>query len=579
MNRVAPVGGRRVVWMFGAAVLLSCGKDTQAPAGPMASELRIRPPSVELQQLDSTQVVPSVLDANGVLMSGVPVTFQSADPAIATVSNVGVITSTGPAGATTITARALTLTTTIPVTVRVVATKLTLEPSPGVVEQKATLQLTARLLDRTNTPVPSAPITWTSSDTTILRVSTTGLATSVGPAGQVAVTARSGDFFATSTVAVTQLATAIRVSPGSVRIGRGRTIKLAPQLLDAVGVVIPNFTTFSYSSLNPSLVTVSADGVVTAASALGIGSIRITAVGTPVTLEVPVEVLAAGSPAGTSIATLAGGAARYSVAVADGDSVVGVSANGEAVIAHVPSGRFRVIAGGTHTLAVTYDNARNSSYIASYSGAIRQVNHTTGVTTDLIMLPGPIEILSIVASPDGRTLYAGANGGAIHIVDVQARTSRVMNFPGTLPLHLILHPDGQRLYASGNGALAELNLQSGHTRNLSAPNGYWQASAISSDGKYLFVVGENSFLAQLDLTTNSVTNLPLSGCGGWGMAITRDDRFLYIACSGGGTVVIYDILQQTTVRHTGLGEVRRVAMSLDGSLAAIASGSGVVVIR
>ena len=181
---------------IGIAVLLlsaACGKDSTAPAAPVATELKLRPAAITLDQFDSTQVIASVLDKDGVLLSGIPVTFESSAPTIATVSNVGVVTSVGPAGSASITVHALSLSATVPVTVSAVPRRLLLSPNPGVLPQLGTLQLLALLFDKAGTAIPGSPVTYVSSDTTVLRIASNGLATSVGPAGQVSVTARGGN--------------------------------------------------------------------------------------------------------------------------------------------------------------------------------------------------------------------------------------------------------------------------------------------------------------------------------------------------------------------------------------------------
>ena len=69
------------------------------PTGPEAAEIRLNLVSLSLEQLDSVQLIPSVVDAAGTLISGVPVTFESTKPTVVSVSSIGVVKSLGPAGA------------------------------------------------------------------------------------------------------------------------------------------------------------------------------------------------------------------------------------------------------------------------------------------------------------------------------------------------------------------------------------------------------------------------------------------------------------------------------------------------
>lgn len=58
-----------------------------------------------------------MLDPDGALLSGVAVTFSSSNATIVTVSNVGLVTSVGPAGSASLSVKAGNKTQVIPVTV------------------------------------------------------------------------------------------------------------------------------------------------------------------------------------------------------------------------------------------------------------------------------------------------------------------------------------------------------------------------------------------------------------------------------------------------------------------------------
>lgn len=561
------------------SLLAACGKDATAPAGPVAAELRLRPSLILLNQLDSVQIVAAVLDKSGVLLTGIPVTFESSAPAVATVSNIGVVTSVGPAGTATITAKSPTITATVPVTVGAVPTRLSLTPAPGVLPQKGSLQLVAQLLDRTNTAIAGAPIALTSSDTTLLTIAADGKATSVGPAGTVTVSARSGDYAASAEIAITQVPASIRVTPTAVRIGRNRSVRIVPQVVDLVGAPMLGITNFAYTSQSPALLSVSANGTVTSLGAVGTGTVRVSAPESGVSVDVSVEVLAASSPAGTAPSVINISGPSYAVAFTSSDSVVSVSYAALGAVVSAATGTVRFLAGTSETYGVAYDLSRNTSYFVTRGRAVFQVNHTTGLLTQLLALPGTGDVFSVAMSADGSKLFAGTLAGDVDIIDLTTRTvTRIAsNFANAL--HLSVHPDGRRIYASGNGGIAELDLVTGQSRSMNITGGYWQATAVTTDGRYLFAVSENNLVRRIDLTDNTVSDVAIA-CGGWGLGITRDDRFLYVACPGQGSVVVLDATTRTQVnRLDSLGDVRRVTMSIDGTIAAVGSSSGVVLIR
>src|SRR6266567_3271432 len=108
-------------------VVLACG---DGPTGPEAGDIVVTPSTVTLAQLETEQLTVSVVDGTGTLLSGVAVTFESADETIATVSKIGLVTSTGPAGSTHLVLRASGLEKEIQVTVTPIATKISVAPDP-----------------------------------------------------------------------------------------------------------------------------------------------------------------------------------------------------------------------------------------------------------------------------------------------------------------------------------------------------------------------------------------------------------------------------------------------------------------
>jgi len=158
-----------------------CNSDNPTENGPKPADILVDPVSISIMQHETARLFPSVVDAAGTLLSGVPVTFVSSNVAIVTVSNTGVVTSVGPAGTATISVRAAGLTKPVPVTVTGIPTSISVTPNPAVVTQNATVQLDAKLLDLDGATINGATFTYTSSNVTLATVSASGLLTSVGP--------------------------------------------------------------------------------------------------------------------------------------------------------------------------------------------------------------------------------------------------------------------------------------------------------------------------------------------------------------------------------------------------------------
>jgi hypothetical protein len=206
----------------GTVVLLACGDDS--PTGPRAAEIRLNIVTLSLEQLDSAQLIPSVVDASGTLLAGIPVTFESTKPTVVSVSSIGVVKSLGPAGTGEIKVQGAGLTRSVPFTVTAVADSLAVAPSPLVVPQLGTVQINARLLDRAGAEIPQSTITYLASNANLISVSSTGLVTSLGPSGVASVTVSSAGFAAVVPVAVSQVPTRLVVTPADPRVAMGRSV-------------------------------------------------------------------------------------------------------------------------------------------------------------------------------------------------------------------------------------------------------------------------------------------------------------------------------------------------------------------
>jgi len=147
-------------------------------------------PSITLGTLgDQATVV--LKDADGNVLQGRTVTWQSSSPTVATVSPTGVITTVG-VGTSTISATsegqtggALLTVTAVPV-----ATVTTTLAASSIVLGTAGDQATAVLKDGSGNVLQGRTVTWQSSNTTVATVNATGVITTVG-VGTSTITATS----------------------------------------------------------------------------------------------------------------------------------------------------------------------------------------------------------------------------------------------------------------------------------------------------------------------------------------------------------------------------------------------------
>ena len=204
------------------------------PAPPPAPVARVdvTPPSATLASGASQQLTAAPKDAAGNTLPNRPAaTWTSSDPAVAAVNaSTGAVTvvNTGPAPVTatiTATIEGVAGTATLTITPAPVASVVVTPAAPSVVAG-GTVQLAASPRDAANRPLTGRTVTWTSSDTTVARVSATGLVTAVAPGAAasrtVTITATVEGRTGTATVTVTPIPVArveVTPSPATIRVG------------------------------------------------------------------------------------------------------------------------------------------------------------------------------------------------------------------------------------------------------------------------------------------------------------------------------------------------------------------------
>jgi uncharacterized protein YjdB len=241
---------------------------TATPPAPVATvSVTLNAPSLITGQ--STQAVATLKDANGNTLTGRVVTWSSSDSTIARVSSAGAVTSVG-AGTASIVATSegksgsapLTVTTPPPAPVATVTIVLN---SPSLNVGQST-QAVATLKDANGNTLTGRVVTWSSSDTTLARVSTTGAVTAIA-AGTANIVATSEGKSGSATLTVTTpppvpVAT-VTVVLNSPSLNVGQSTQATATLKDSSGNVLTG-RTITWASSNTAVATVSASGMVTA---------------------------------------------------------------------------------------------------------------------------------------------------------------------------------------------------------------------------------------------------------------------------------------------------------------------------
>ncbi len=188
------------------------------------------------------------------------VTWESSDTTVATVDANGKVTAV-KAGTATITATVGTFSKICTVTVVVPLESVTIDSEDFTLNRAATKTLTATKNPEDTTD--ESVITWSSSNTAVATVDSTGVVTAVA-AGNATITATAGEKTDTVKVTVVVPITDFTVDKTEASIVKYKTLKLNT-------TITPNDTTeeteVTWTSSNTSVATVAADGTVTAVAA------------------------------------------------------------------------------------------------------------------------------------------------------------------------------------------------------------------------------------------------------------------------------------------------------------------------
>ncbi|MEQ1689869.1 MAG: Ig-like domain-containing protein [Gemmatimonas sp.] len=183
---------------------VSCGTNFIA-VDPRIVTAQIQPRNISLRIGAPRQLTVTLLDSvNGAIPPGRVINWTSATPAIATVSNTGLVTglSLGTARIA-VNAEGAVDTVNFSVTKIPVAT-VRLSPLTSSVVQGGIVQITATVEDSTGAVVTDRLVEWSSNDPTKASVSQTGLVTSIAP-GTVTISAISETRTGTANVTVQQV--------------------------------------------------------------------------------------------------------------------------------------------------------------------------------------------------------------------------------------------------------------------------------------------------------------------------------------------------------------------------------------
>lgn len=265
---------------------------------PVVASIQITPVGTQILRLGAfLQATATARDASNNVLTGRTFNWSSSNPSLASVSQSGLISAIA-LGSATITAEVDGRTSSMGVQVTEVPPKsVTLAPDTVALGTGTTRLLTPTVIDSLNrvvTSLATRSVQWASSNPAVASVSSSGVVTALtGGVARVNVTVdnmRSNDVV----FVITDVVNSVRLTPSQTPPMRvGNTLQVTAAALNNQTQVIPG-KTFTWTSSNPSVATVSGSGLVTAVAP---GTVSITAEteGKTASLNIPVTLVPIGT--------------------------------------------------------------------------------------------------------------------------------------------------------------------------------------------------------------------------------------------------------------------------------------------
>lgn len=244
--------------------------------------VRITPPAANVIAGQTLALSGEAIDGEGTVLSNRVLEWSSSAPEIATVDATGLVTGVAIGQSTISAVGEGKVGTSIVTVVPAPVAAITVDPDGGSLPAGGTLALTATPRDANGQPLTGRTLQWRSSNDAVATVSAAGLLTAI-TAGTVTITVSApgggpdGSTPSASvvvTVLISPVASAVIV-PSPIGIQVAQTAALTVNLFDESGEPLsPAGRTFTWTSTNASVASVSSTGVVTG---VGVGTATVTA--------------------------------------------------------------------------------------------------------------------------------------------------------------------------------------------------------------------------------------------------------------------------------------------------------------
>jgi trimeric autotransporter adhesin len=512
------------------AGISACGGDgNENQIGPPAT-VTVSPTTLSLNKGQTSAVFITVRDASDNINLSAPVTVQSSNTAVATVRAVtqsngtiagavcagtwnaaGTICEPGTViGTANITATAGTITSSpVVVTTHERIARIDISPAaPACVSQGGTQQFTATVLDANNVDITATAgtVSWTSLDTTVATISTTGLVTARRP-GSSLVAAAAGSVNSVTVPFITCPPASILIASQNVTptetsftLAAAGTKQLAATVVDTLGATIAD-AGLTFTSSNPGVANVSATGLVTAVAA---GTARISAACVPSGCNSGVN-----QPLYSNLVTVTVSGTlspRVYVTGTHSTTVVPIdpATNTAGTAINIP----QIAVNGTNVRPVLNSALFSRDGSRLYFGsdvALLIFDTTTNQFTGAV--PGtPGRVLAV--SSTGRLAISDPSGTVVWTVDPVTGTA-LSTITVAAPTAADFTPDGSRLFITGASGVTVATGTTGN-RTIAFPLAATDI-AVLAQGTTAYVAGGSPAALDVMATCNNSVLTPVAG--------------------------------------------------------------------
>lgn len=230
-------------------------------AVPVGS-VTVQPGTTALTVGQTMTLTATVRDANGAVVTDRSVAWTSSSAAVASVNQDGVVKALGTGSAViSATSEGSSGSATVTVTIAPVAS-ISLQPTSTTLQRNMTATFTPTLKDASGNVLTGRTVTWSSADSTVARVSSSGVVTAVGLGATVITAASEGKSASASVTVAPGPVERVLISPTSISsLREGHSAQLSATAVDANGDVVSG-AAFTWHSDNNFVAIVSASGLV-----------------------------------------------------------------------------------------------------------------------------------------------------------------------------------------------------------------------------------------------------------------------------------------------------------------------------